>query len=45
MAGAGAGAVVNDLSGGLILHVGVSLIFGLIAIAMIYAAGNVSGRT
>ncbi|QPJ66317.1 MAG: aquaporin [Candidatus Nitrohelix vancouverensis] len=41
---AGTGAIiVNDLSGGQITHVGISLTFGLIVTAMIYAIGNVSG--
>jgi aquaporin Z len=41
---AGCGAIVVDaLSGGLLGHVGVSLVFGLVVTAMIYAVGNVSG--
>jgi aquaporin NIP len=41
---AGTGAiVVNDVTGGGVTHVGVSLTFGLIVTAMIYAVGNVSG--
>ncbi len=41
---AGTGAIiVNDLSGGAITHVGVSLTFGLIVLAMIYTLGDVSG--
>ncbi len=41
---AGCGAiVVNDLYGGVLGHVGVSLVFGLIVMAMIYAMGNISG--
>ena len=40
----GCGAiVVNDLQGGVIGHLGVSLAFGLVVMAMIYALGNVSG--
>lgn len=40
----GCGAVaVNDTTGGLLGHVGVSLIFGLTVMAMIYSVGNVSG--
>jgi aquaporin Z len=35
--------VVNDLSGGAVSHVGVSLTFGLIVMAMICAVGDVSG--
>ncbi len=41
---AGTGAiVVNDVSGGVVSHVGVALTFGLIVLAMIYALGDVSG--
>ncbi|MBL0922254.1 MAG: aquaporin, partial [Phycisphaerales bacterium] len=41
---AGTGAiVVNDVSGGAVTHVGVSLTFGLIVMTMIYALGDVSG--
>lgn len=41
---AGTGAiVVNDVSGGAVTHVGVSLAFGLIVMTMIYALGDVSG--
>jgi|SRR6185312_423162 len=41
---AGTGAiVVNDVTGGTVSHVGVSLTFGLIVLAMIYAIGDVSG--
>jgi aquaporin Z len=41
---AGTGAIVsNDLSGGIVSHVGVALTFGLIVLAMIYALGDVSG--
>ena len=41
---AGCGAmVVNDLYGGLLGHLGVSMVFGLVVMAMIYAMGNVSG--
>ena len=35
--------VVNDISGGVITHVGVSLVFGLAVSAMIYTLGDVSG--
>jgi aquaporin Z len=35
--------VVDDLSGGVVTHVGVSLTFGLIVMAMICAVGDVSG--
>src|SRR5262245_62613384 len=41
---AGTGAIViNQESGGAVTHVGVSLTFGLIVLAMIYAVGDVSG--
>ena len=40
----GTGAlVVNEMMGGEITHVGVSLSFGLTVLAMIYAFGDVSG--
>lgn len=41
---AGTGAiVVNDLSGGVVSHVGVALTFGLVVMSMIYAVGDISG--
>ena len=41
---AGTGAIViNDISSGVVSHVGVALTFGLIVLAMIYAIGDVSG--
>jgi aquaporin Z len=41
---AGTGAVVvNGESGGVVSHVGISLTFGLVVLAMIYALGDVSG--
>lgn len=41
---AGCGAiVVNDLFGSALGHVGVSLVFGLVVLAMIYSVGNISG--
>ncbi len=41
---AGTGAIViNDVSGGVVTHIGIGLTFGLIVLAMIYAVGDVSG--
>jgi MIP family channel proteins len=41
---AGTGAIVIDeMSAGAITHVGVSLTFGLVVLAMIYAVGDISG--
>jgi len=41
---AGTGAiVVNEATGGTVSHVGISLTFGLIVLAMIYSLGDVSG--
>ena len=41
---AGTGAIViNDVSGGIVTHIGIGLTFGLIVLAMIYAVGDVSG--
>ena len=41
---AGTGAIiVNESSGGVITHVGIALTFGLIALAMIYTVGDISG--
>ena len=41
---AGTGAIViNETSGGLVTHVGISLTFGLIVLAMIYTVGDISG--
>lgn len=41
---AGTGAIViNDVSKGLVSHVGIALTFGLVVLAMIYAVGDVSG--
>lgn len=40
----GTGAVmVDDLSGGAITHLGISLIFGAVVAALIYALGHISG--
>jgi aquaporin NIP len=40
----GTGAIItNDVSGGVVTHVGVALTFGLIVVAMIHAVGDVSG--
>ena len=38
-----AAIVVNDISGGTITHIGVSLVFGLIVAAVIYSLGDISG--
>lgn len=35
--------VANEISGGAVTHVGVSLVFGLIVLAMIYSVGHISG--
>jgi aquaporin NIP len=41
---AGTGAIViNDVSGGIVTHVGIALTFGLIVLAMIYTVGDISG--
>ena len=41
---AGTGAIIiNDVSAGVVSHVGVALTFGLVVMAMIYALGDVSG--
>jgi aquaporin Z len=41
---AGTGAIItNDVSGGMVTHVGISLTFGFIVLAMIYTVGEVSG--
>src|SRR5919198_257426 len=41
---AGTGAIViNDVSGGVVSHVGIALTFGLIVLAMIYSVGDISG--
>lgn len=41
---AGTGAIiVNDLANGAVSHVGISLTFGLIVMAMIYSIGDISG--
>lgn len=41
---AGTGAIItNDVSGGAVTHVGISLTFGFIVLAMIYTVGDVSG--
>jgi aquaporin Z len=41
---AGCGAiVVNDLFGGVLGHIGICMVFGLVVMAMVYATGNISG--
>lgn len=41
---AGCGAIMsNEISDGAVTHVGISLTFGLVVMAMIYAAGHISG--
>ncbi len=41
---AGCGAIaVSDLYGGALGHIGISLVFGLIVMVMIYSIGNISG--
>src|SRR5262245_59530094 len=41
---AGTGAIIiNDVSHGMVTHVGVALTFGLIVLAMIYTFGDISG--
>jgi len=40
----GTGAIViNDVSGGMVTHVGIAITFGLIVMSMIYAFGEISG--
>jgi MIP family channel proteins len=41
---AGTGAIViNDVADGMVGHIGISLTFGLVVLAMIYALGDISG--
>ena len=41
---AGTGAIIiNDINGGVITHLGIGLVFGLIIMTMIYALGEISG--
>lgn len=41
---AGTGAiVVNEVAGGVITHLGIALVFGLVVMAMIYTLGEISG--
>jgi aquaporin Z len=41
---AGTGAIIiNDVSGGIITHLGIGIVFGLIVMTMIYALGEISG--
>ena len=40
----GTGAIIiNDVTGGVITHLGIGLVFGLIIMTMIYAVGEISG--
>ena len=38
-----AAIVINDLYGGVITHLGIALVFGLVVAAVIYTLGNISG--
>ncbi len=38
-----AAIVVNDISGGIVTHVGIAMVFGLVVAAMIYTFGDISG--
>jgi aquaporin Z len=41
---AGTGAItINEVTGGVVTHVGIALTFGLIVLAMIYTLGDISG--
>lgn len=41
---AGCGAIiVNKVSDGAVTHVGISMVFGLVVMSMIYALGHISG--
>lgn len=41
---AGTGAIIiNDVSGGMVTHVGIAVTFGLVVMAMIYTLGDISG--
>lgn len=41
---AGTGSIIiNDVSGGVLTHVGIALTFGLVIMVMIYAVGDISG--
>ncbi len=41
---AGCGAIIaNQVSGGAVTHVGISLVFGLVVMALAYALGDISG--
>lgn len=40
----GTGAIIiNDITGGVVTHTGIAIVFGLIVMAMIYAFGDISG--
>ena len=35
--------VVNDMTGGIVTHLGIAIVFGLVVAAMIYSLGDISG--
>ncbi len=40
----GTGAIIiNDISGGTVMHIGIAVTFGLIVLAMVYTFGDISG--
>lgn len=38
-----AAIVINDISGGMVTHMGIAIVFGLVVTAMIYTVGDISG--